>query len=95
MAGLARADAPLTRDYQALIAEYRRAAGGEREPPAVAALRAEQRAWIDARDRRCRVRSPGGRGRSGVRPGRRASPPCRTGGPPSCAPGRRASHATA
>jgi uncharacterized protein YecT (DUF1311 family) len=54
MAALDRADVGLTRDYQALIAELRRQAGGEREPAPVRALRAEQRAWIDARDRRCR-----------------------------------------
>jgi uncharacterized protein YecT (DUF1311 family) len=54
LAAIEVGDAGLTRDYQALIAELRRQAGGEREPAPVAALRAEQRAWIDARDRQCR-----------------------------------------
>jgi uncharacterized protein YecT (DUF1311 family) len=54
MAALERSDAGLTRDYQALIAALRQQAGGAREPNSVEALRAEQRAWIDARDRQCR-----------------------------------------
>jgi uncharacterized protein YecT (DUF1311 family) len=43
--------------YQSLIADYRRAAGGEREPLAVRRLRAEQRLWLVERDRVCRLRT--------------------------------------
>jgi uncharacterized protein YecT (DUF1311 family) len=46
-------DAGLTRSYQALIAELRTRAGGAREPATVQALRAEQRAWLQRRDRAC------------------------------------------
>jgi uncharacterized protein YecT (DUF1311 family) len=56
-------DAQMTRVYQDVIAGYRRAAGGEREPPAVRALRAEQRQWLVSRDRLCRART---RGREGA-----------------------------
>jgi uncharacterized protein YecT (DUF1311 family) len=62
MAALERADVPLTRDYQTLIGELRRRAGGGREPPAVQSLRAEQRAWLDARDRQCRAALAGREG---------------------------------
>lgn len=49
-------EASLTRAYGALITAHRRATG-QREPPSVRALRAEERAWIAARDRACRVRT--------------------------------------
>jgi uncharacterized protein YecT (DUF1311 family) len=62
MTALDRFDVPLTRDYQALIAVLRRRAGGAREPASVAALRAEQRAWLDARDRQCRTALAGREG---------------------------------
>jgi uncharacterized protein YecT (DUF1311 family) len=55
LAAIERTDDGLTRDYQALIAELRRRAGGAREPQTVASQRAEQRSWIDARDRQCRA----------------------------------------
>ncbi|GLC25482.1 protein kinase domain-containing protein [Roseisolibacter agri] len=54
---LERTDARLTRVYQGVIARYRRAAGGVREPASVRALRAEQRAWLATRDRVCRERT--------------------------------------
>jgi serine/threonine-protein kinase len=54
---LERTDARLTRVYQDVIANYRRAAGGVREPATVRALRAEQRAWLLERDRVCRDRT--------------------------------------
>ncbi|MDF1506203.1 lysozyme inhibitor LprI family protein, partial [Roseisolibacter sp. H3M3-2] len=57
-------DARLTRVYQALIADYRRQAGGEREPLTVRRLRSEQRLWLAERDRVCRLRT---RERSGER----------------------------
>ena len=57
IAGIDRNDVALTRTYQALIAHMRREAGGTREPPAVRALRVEQRAWIVQRDRACRPTS--------------------------------------
>jgi len=63
MAAVDRADAPLTREYQALIALLRRRAGGALEPPAVEALRVEQRAWVSARDRQCRAALAGREGR--------------------------------
>ena len=47
----------MTRVYQSVIARYRRAAGGVREPASVRALRAEQRAWLATRDRVCRART--------------------------------------
>jgi serine/threonine-protein kinase len=55
-------DAQMTRVYQEVIAGYRRAAGGEREPAAVRALRAEQRQWLVSRDRLCRARTRGSEG---------------------------------
>ncbi len=48
-----RSDASLQRTYDALIRSLRQRAGGAAEPPTVRALRAEQRAWVDARDREC------------------------------------------
>ncbi len=59
---LESADAQMTRVYQDVIAGYRRAAGGAREPATVRALRAEQRQWLVSRDRLCRART---RGREG------------------------------
>ena len=53
-----RSDAVLTRNYQALIRALRQRAGGAAEPPTVRALRAEQRAWVDARDRECARQRP-------------------------------------
>jgi uncharacterized protein YecT (DUF1311 family) len=55
-------DAQMTRVYQDVIAGYRLAAGGEREPAAVRALRAEQRQWLVSRDRLCRARTRGSEG---------------------------------
>lgn len=55
LALIERQDVALDRSYQALIAELRREAGGEREPAAVRALRAEQRAWLVTRDSSCRA----------------------------------------
>ncbi len=63
MAAIDQADAPLNGEYQALIAELRRRAGGAREPPPVTALRVEQRAWLQARDRQCRAALAGREGR--------------------------------
>jgi uncharacterized protein YecT (DUF1311 family) len=54
LAGIDRNDADLNRTYRALIAQLRREAGGVREPRAVLALRVEQRAWVNDRDRACR-----------------------------------------
>ena len=48
-----RSDVALQRNYDALIVALRRRAGGAADPPTVRALRAEQRAWVDARDREC------------------------------------------
>jgi serine/threonine-protein kinase len=62
MSELERNDAGLTRSYRGLIAELRRRAGGALEPPTVEALRVEQRAWVDARDRQCRARLAGREG---------------------------------
>jgi uncharacterized protein YecT (DUF1311 family) len=62
MSAVARTDVGLNRDYQVLIADLRRQAGGAAEPPAVATLRAEQRAWLDARDRQCRAAVAGSEG---------------------------------
>ncbi len=53
MALVYRNDVALQRRYDALIASLRRQSGGAAEPPAVRALRAEQRAWVDARDAEC------------------------------------------
>lgn len=57
LAGLEETDASLTRTYQALIGDLRAQADGEAEPADVRALRAEQRAWLVARDQRCRART--------------------------------------
>jgi serine/threonine protein kinase/uncharacterized protein YecT (DUF1311 family) len=62
LAGIDRNDADLNRSYQALIARLRREAGGVREPPAVQALRVEQRAWVADRDRVCRSSAGAGSG---------------------------------
>ncbi len=62
---LARGDAPLTRAYAARIVALRRDAGtpaGAGDPPAVEALRAEQRAWLAQRDTECRRRGEGREG---------------------------------
>ncbi len=58
MALVYRSDAVLTRNYQSLIRTLRQRAGGIAEPPSVRALRAEQRAWVDARDRECARQQP-------------------------------------
>lgn len=58
MALIYRNDAALNGRYQVLIRELRRQAGGAAEPPAVRALRVEQRAWVDARDRACAQQAP-------------------------------------
>jgi uncharacterized protein YecT (DUF1311 family) len=67
MAAIVRHDQTLNRVYGSLIGAMRRRAGGAMEPAAVKALRVEQRAWVDARDRTCRAegraaRSAGGAG---------------------------------
>ena len=62
MALIYRNDAALNGRYQALIRELRRQAGGAAEPPAVRALRVEQRAWVDTRDRSCAQQVPLSRG---------------------------------
>ncbi len=54
LAEIDRNDAELNRTYQSLINEMRREAGGAREPRTVQALRVEQRAWVNQRDRACR-----------------------------------------
>ena len=58
---IARNDAALNGRYQALIHALRRRAGGATEPPDVRALRVEQRAWVDARDRACAQQAPASR----------------------------------
>jgi len=62
LAEIDRNDADLTNTYQALIAQLRREADGRREPPAVQALRVEQRAWIVQRERACRSTPNAGSG---------------------------------
>jgi uncharacterized protein YecT (DUF1311 family) len=59
---LAETDARMTSVYQQVIASYRSAAGGAREPASVRALRAEQRQWLVSRDRLCRARTRGTEG---------------------------------
>ncbi|HEY0777961.1 MAG TPA: lysozyme inhibitor LprI family protein, partial [Gemmatirosa sp.] len=61
-----RSDVSLQRTYDALIRGLRQRAGGVAEPPAVRALRAEQRAWVDARDRACAREAPLSQPRWGV-----------------------------
>ena len=56
-----RNDADLNARYQVLIGALRRQAGGASEPPAVHALRVEQRAWVDARDAACARQVPASR----------------------------------
>ena len=54
---LARSDAQLDRDYQALISQLKSEAGTKRgapEPPSVQRLRTAQRAWLVYRDEECR-----------------------------------------
>jgi uncharacterized protein YecT (DUF1311 family) len=58
MSRVSQNDIALTRAYQGLITRLRQQAGGVAEPPPVRALRVEQRAWIDQRDRTCRQRVP-------------------------------------
>ena len=56
LAYIAVNDSALQRVYDSLIVEMRRAAGAPRrspDPPGVARLRVEQRAWVVARDREC------------------------------------------
>ncbi|MHB1225421.1 MAG: lysozyme inhibitor LprI family protein, partial [Gemmatimonadaceae bacterium] len=56
LARLAESDAPLNQVYQQLVARMRGGAGVDArapDPPAVQRLRAEQRAWLAARDRDC------------------------------------------
>jgi uncharacterized protein YecT (DUF1311 family) len=66
LAAVARQDQGLNASYQARINRLRAEAGGDAEPAAVRALRAEQRAWVDARDRQCRAAAPGSDGRWGA-----------------------------
>ena len=57
---LARSDAQLDRNYQALIDELKkeaRTAKGAPEPPAVQRLRTAQRSWLVYRDEECRRRT--------------------------------------
>ncbi|HEY0969493.1 MAG TPA: protein kinase [Gemmatimonadales bacterium] len=64
LALIERQDVALDRSYQALVAELRRDAGGEREPSTVQALRSEQRTWLATRDSSCRAEAGGVRGGS-------------------------------
>lgn len=57
---LARSDAQLDRNYQALIGQLKsetRTAKGAPEPPAVERLRTAQRSWLVYRDEECRKRT--------------------------------------
>ncbi len=57
---LARSDAELDRNYQALIGQLKseaRAGKGGPEPPAVQRLRTAQRSWLVYRDEECRKRT--------------------------------------
>ena len=57
LARLHETDAPMNAVYQAVLRRLRRSAGVSArapDPPAVQRLRAQQRAWLETRDRECR-----------------------------------------
>ena len=65
MMHLARSDAALDHNYQAVIVALKRQAGtkpGEKEPESVRSLRSAQRAWLVYRDDECRRRNRGKEG---------------------------------
>jgi uncharacterized protein YecT (DUF1311 family) len=58
MTAIASNDVAMSEAYGALIADLRKRSAGDAATRAVDALRAEQRAWIDQRDRDCRAAVP-------------------------------------
>jgi len=58
MAAVARNDGPLNAAYQSLVADLRGRLTDPAESKAIASLRAEQRAWVAARDRDCAAVAP-------------------------------------